>query len=107
MTDHVIAESRNLRCQPFQAPDDPISVGEAWQEWVESLERQFVKIRYPVDQEDAMIIYGGREIARLANSLPATQDSGDLDQYKKPKQKLDNYFLPKKNKHLSQDEATV
>ena len=44
-------------------------------------------------------IYGGLEIKTLARNLPdATPVKGD-DDYKKLKRKLDNYFIPEKNKH--------
>ena len=43
------------------------AVGKAWQEWLEGIEREFrfFKISEAVDKKDAMIIYGGNEIARL------------------------------------------
>ena len=47
----------------------------------------------------ALKIYGGLEIKILARNLPdSTPVKGD-DDYKKLKRKLDNYFIPEKNKH--------
>ena len=44
-------------------------------------------------------IYGGKETKKLARNLPDTAPVVGDDDYKKLKRKLDNYFLPKKNKH--------
>ena len=49
-----------------------------------------------MDKKDAMIIYGGNEIARLEKSLP---DPGVGDVYTKLRTKLNGHFIPKKNKH--------
>lgn len=100
----VINETRNLKTGPFTHPDDQISTGKAWEEWIEGLEREFryFRITSADDKADALIIYGGKEIARLARSLPDTpqDDAGEpRDTYGKLKQKLDDYFTPRKNKH--------
>ncbi|VDI57504.1 Hypothetical predicted protein [Mytilus galloprovincialis] len=93
----VITETRNLRSQPFIQSDDQISTGKHWEEWMESIEREFryFRITEPADKEDALIIYGGKDISRLERSL---RDEGE-DQYKVLKNKLNKYYLPKKNKH--------
>ena len=44
-------------------------------------------------------IYGGKEIKKLARNLPETAPVVGDDDYKKLKRKLNNHFLPKKNKH--------
>ena len=55
-----------------------------------------------MDQKDALIIYGGQEIARLEKSLPDSEGSNSqLDVYQKLRKKLNEYFIPKKNKHYS------
>ena len=46
----------------------------------------------------ALKIYGGKEIKKLARNLPDTTPVVGEDDCKKLKRKLDNYFLPKKNK---------
>ena len=51
----------------------------------------------PLDKKDALIIYGGKEIARLKKSLPNTTDGAN--DYDKLIKKVDNYFKPKKNEH--------
>ena len=73
------------------------AVGKAWQEWLEGIEREFrfFKISEDVDKKDAMIIYGGNEIAHLEKSLP-DPETGDV--YTKLRTKLKGHFTPKKNK---------
>lgn len=94
----VVTETRNLRSRPFVVPDETNSVGKAWEEWLEGIEREFryFKITGAVDKKDAMIIYGGKEIARLEKSLP---DAEIEDVYVKLRTKLNEHFTPKKNKH--------
>ena len=63
------------------------------------IEREFryFKITEPLDKKDALIIYGGKEIARLEkSSLNPTDGRND---YEKLRKKLNDYFKPKKNKH--------
>ena len=61
----VVTETRNLRTQPFVVLDDTNCVGKAWEEWLEGIEREFryFRITEAVDKKDAIIIYGGKEIA--------------------------------------------
>ena len=75
--------------------------GKAWEEWLEEIEREFryFRITHPQDKKDALIIYGGNEIARLEKSLP--DSVGDLDAYQILRKKLNEYFLPKRNKHYA------
>lgn len=47
----------------------------------------------------ALKIYCGHEIKKLARNLSDTTPVVGDDGYKKMKRKIDNYFLPKKNKH--------
>ena len=54
------------------------------------------------DKTDATIIYVGQQIARLARSLPDPEDpNGELVEYNKLQKKLNDYFIPKKNKHYA------
>ncbi|CAG2221577.1 unnamed protein product [Mytilus edulis] len=69
----VIMETRNLRSQPFIQSDDQISTGKHWEEWMER-----------------------KDISRLERSL---RDEEGEDEYKVLKNKLNKYYLPKKNKH--------
>ena len=94
-TVRVITETRNLRSLPFIAPEDPCATGNAWQEWLEGIEREFryFKVTDPIDKKDALIIYGGKEVAKLEKSLP---DPETGNPYEKMRTKLNNHYLPKK-----------
>ncbi|CAG2243790.1 unnamed protein product [Mytilus edulis] len=78
----VITETRNLRSQPFIQSDDQISTGKHWEEWMESIEREFryFRITEPADKKDALIIYGGKDISRLERSL-RDEEGEDEDEY--------------------------
>ena len=97
----VTTETRNLRALPFLPTEDQLSTGKAWEEWLEDIEREFryFRISNPADRKDAMIIYGGKELARLEKSLP--DPVGDLNEYEKLRMKLNDYFSPKRNKHYA------
>lgn len=96
----VYTTSRHLRSPPFSLPEEPIEAGRAWEEWLEGIEREFryFRITDPNDKKDALIIYGGRDLARLERSLP-DGEVGENDAYFILKRKLNEHFLPKKNKH--------
>ena len=97
----IATESRNLRALPFQPTEDQLTTGKAWEEWLDDIEREFryFRIGNPADRKDAMIIYGGKEIARLEKSLPDPVDASNG--YEKLRKKLNDYFLPKQNKHYA------
>ena len=97
----IITETRNLRASPFIPGDDQINTGRAWDDWIEEIEREFryFKITDPIDKKDALIIYGGKEIARLEKSLPNPADA--MNDYEKLRKKLNDYFTPKKNKQYA------
>ena len=72
-----------------------------WKLWLEEIVRE---IRYfwidtPTDKKDALIIFGGREIAYLEKYLP--EPDGKLDEYQKLKKKLNKHFSPRRNKYLA------
>ena len=94
----IVTETRNLRIDQFTHTDDQIAVGAEWEDWLDEMEREFryFKITDPEIKADAVIIYGGREIAKLAKNLPDPTD--EADKYEKLKTKLKNYYKPKKNK---------
>lgn len=101
----IITEGRSLRALPFRTTADQLSTGKTWEDWLESIEREFryFRITNPTDRKDALIIYGGAEIARLEKSLPDEDPERDLDEYQILKNKLNAYFLPKKNKHYAEE----
>ena len=43
----VITESRNLRTLPFRITKEQLSTGKAWEDWRESIEREFMYIVFP------------------------------------------------------------
>ena len=97
----IVSQSRDLKILPFRDAEQKHSRGIHWTEWLEDIERQFryFKIHDPFDQRDALIIYGGREIARLEKALPDL--CGKLNEYEKLKMKLNTYFLPQRNKYYA------
>ena len=92
-------DSRNSQKIALNPGDDPIATRQAWDDWLEEIEREFTyfKITEPLDKKDALIIYCGKEIARLEKSFPNPTDGGD--DYGNLKKKLNDYFKPRKNKH--------
>ena len=97
----IATETRNLRALPFRPTEDQLTTGKAWEEWLDDIEREFryFRIGNPADRKDAMIIYGGKEIARLEKSLPDPVDASN--EYEMLRKKLNDYFLPKQNKHYA------
>ena len=97
----IATETRNLRALPFRPTEDQLTTGKVWEEWLDGIEREFryLRIGNPADRKDAMIIYGGQEIARLDKSLPDPVDaSNECEMLRK---RLNDYFLPKQNKHYA------
>jgi len=115
--------NRHLRQRAFTIPENPLHTAKAWEDWIEGIEREFryFKITEIEDKKDALLIYGGPEIVRLAKSLPevveADQEQVDLDEgedeqaeardapqraaadgYEQLKKKLNRYFRPRQNK---------
>ena len=90
---------RELRILPFKPPEDRLSCGIAWKEWVEEIERQFrlFGIESPSDMKDALLIYGGRELSRLEKYLP--EPVAKTNEYETVKTKLNEYYVPRVNKH--------
>ena len=97
----IISESRTLRALPLRPTENQLSVGKEWEEWLDAIEREFryFRIYSPADRKDALIIYGGYDIARLEKTLPDNDPDRNLDVYQKVKKKLNDYFVLKRNKH--------
>ena len=98
----VVTESRNLKTKPFISRDDHIATGKAWKEWLEGIEREFryFNITDSMNKKDAMIIFGGRDLARIEKSLPNPTDPG-LNEYDRLRKKLNDHNTPKRNKHYA------
>ena len=96
----VFSIGKTLKIEPFKIPENHLEIGRAWEEWLEDFEEEtaYFEITDVKDKVSALKIYGGLEVKKLARNLPdATPVVGD-DDYKKLKRKLNNHFLPKKNK---------
>lgn len=95
----VITATRILKSQTFIPGNEPIAKGKAWDNRLEEIKWEFryFKIMEPLDKKDALIIYGGKEIACLEKSMPNPTDG--TNDYEKLTKKLNDYFKPKKNKH--------
>ena len=97
----VLSVGKSLKIEPFKIPENPLEVGRAWREWIEDFEDEtsYFEITEIRDRVNALKIYGGKEIKKFARNLPETASVVGDDDYKKLKRKLNNHFLPKKNKH--------
>ena len=95
-----VTEIRNLPIKQFKPNNSP-SVGREWEIWLEEIEREFqyFKIDTPTDKKDAMLLFGGKDIAYLDKYLP--DPGGILDEYQKLRKKLNAYFLIRRNKYLA------
>ena len=67
----IIPDSRYLKALPFRPTEDQLSIEKCWEDWLESIKREFRYFRTnnPIDKKDALIINVGPEIARLEKSL--------------------------------------
>ena len=63
-------------------------------------EFRYFCINDPMNKKDAMIIFGGRELACLEKSLPNPTDEG-MNDYDRLQSKINAYFIPKRNKHYA------
>ena len=95
-----VPETRHLPIEQFKLRDQH-KVDKDRKILLEEIEREFryFRIDTPTDKKDALIIFGGREIAYLEKYLP--EPDGRLDEYQKLKKKLNKYFSPKRNKYLA------
>ncbi len=93
----VATETRNLKTLPFVHGSDTLSTGKNWEDWLESIEREFryFRMTQPDDKKDALLIYGGKEITRLEKSLK-NEPGENIDENQVLKNKLNKYFLPKR-----------
>ena len=97
----VFSVGKSLKIGPFKISENPLEIGRAWKEWIEDFEDEtsYFEMTEIKDRVSAFKIYGGKEVKKLACNLPDTTPVVGDDDYKKLKKKLDNYFLPNKNKH--------
>ena len=100
MNETFVPETRHLPIEQFKLRDAH-NADKDWKLLLEKIEREFRynRINTPTDKKDALIIFGGREIAYLEKYLPEPDDK--LDEYQKLREKLNTYFSPRKNKYLA------
>ena len=96
----VTVVNRHLNIAPFQLSRDSNDTAVRWAKWKKNIERQFrfFGIIDPQLKKDGLIIYGGQEIADLDDSIPDPTLEGEQNEYTQLIAKLDQHFLPKKNK---------
>ena len=98
---NITVTNRQLNITPFVIDRDPTNAANRWDKWKKDIERQlrFFGIQDPELKKDGLIIYGGRDIADLKDSLQDVESTDPpADEYMKFIRKLDKHFLPKKNK---------
>ena len=96
----VTVINRQLNIAPFQLTRDSNDTAICWDKWKRNIERQFrfFGIEDPQLQKDGLLIYGGQEIADLDDSIPDPTLEGEQNVYTCLINKLNQHFLPKKNK---------
>ena len=97
----VLSVGKPLKIEPFKIPKSPLEVGRTWREWIEDFEDEtsYFEITEIRDCVNALKIYGGKGIKKLARNLPETAPVVGDDDNKKLKRKINIHFLPKRNKH--------
>ena len=77
-----VPETRYLPIEQFKLRDSH-NADKDWKLWLEEIEREFryFRINTPTDKKDALLIFGGREIAYLEKYLP--EQDCTLDEYQK------------------------
>ena len=98
---NITVTNRRLNITPFVIDRDPTNTANRWDKWKKDIERQFrfFCIHEPELKKDGLIIYRGRDIADLEDSLTEVESTDPpADEYTKFIRKLDKQFLPKKNR---------
>ena len=74
---NITVTNRQLNITPFVIYRDPTNTANRWAKWKKDIERQFRFFGIGDSQlkKDGLIIYGGRDIADLEDSLPDFQMS--------------------------------
>ena len=96
----VTVINRQLNIAPFKLTNDSNDTAVRWNKWKWNIARQFryFGIEDPQLKKDGLIIYGGPEIADLDDCIPDPTHKCEHNVYTSIIHKLDQHFLPKKNK---------
>ena len=80
--------------QPFDPVTDPTSIGQRWKTWKRRFETYLVAVNVTDDKQKlALLLYqAGQETQEIFETFTDTGDD-----YKTAIEKLDQYFMPKKN----------
>ena len=80
----VLSVGKSLKIEPFKIPEYPQEIGRAWGEWIEDFqdETSYFDITKIRERVNALKIYGGKEIKKLACNFPKTVPVVGDDDYK-------------------------
>ena len=94
---------RNLTIKPFVKQTDHNETAVRWGKYKKAVERQFrfFGITDPKLKKDGLLIYGGKALIDNEDSLPDPPTQENDDAYKTLIRKIDNHFMPKKNKDFA------
>ena len=95
ITDSIMAARLEVHpLPPFDPVGNPTSIGQRWKTWTKCFETYIIALDIKDDkQKRALFLYqAGQETQEIFDMLTDTGDD-----YKTAKEKLYNYFLPKKN----------
>ena len=94
---------RNLTIKPFVKQTDHNETAVRWGKYKKDMERQFrfFGITDPELKKDGLLIYGGEDLIDIEDSLPDPPTQENDDAYKILIRKIDNHFMPKKNKDFA------
>eukprot|EP00795_Rhopilema_esculentum_P007975 gene7975-13874_t len=81
---------------PFDAYTDPSSVGQRWKSWRRRFQTYLaaIDVTSPVQQRALLLYQVGQDTQDIFDTIP---NNGEDDDYETALEKLDEYFLPKKN----------
>ena len=85
--------------EPFQLTEGMMASGRNWERWLKDFKRQaqYYGIRDPEEKKQAILVFGGREVTICEDSRPDLDNNRDV--YERMVEKLNNHFVPRKNKH--------
>jgi len=74
----VLSVRKSLKIEPFKIPENPLEVGRARREWNEDFEDEtsYFEITEIRDRVNALRIYRGKEIKKLARNVTRESASG-------------------------------
>ena len=96
--------NRQLNVRPFQINESRTETASNWEKWLQNIERQFryFGINDPEKKKDGLIIYSAQIVVDLEDTLlDHTGEEAGQDAYAQLINKLNNHFLPKKNKDFA------